>query len=239
MKRIITILILLTVINGINAFAQKQSATELLKKYGFTTENILSSLDLSKANYSFKAKSTTTTEQESNYSTAKKEIEYSFNSAKPDGEKYELISSNGKDPSKRNIKRFNKERNAIVSNNAIKLSEEDFFIKDNNDNELIIGFNIPSDQVTSKIAFMAHCTAYIHINKGTKHMDNINIKNNEAFNIKVFHVTEMDLSINISYNDEFSQYYVSSEHTEMKIIILGALTAVTVDETYSGFKFNK
>ena len=226
-------------INSINTFAQKQSATELLKKYGFTTDNILSSLDLSKANYSFKAKSVTTTEQESNHSTTKKEIEYSFDSAKPDGKKYELLSSNGKDPSKRDIKRFNKERNAIVSNNTIKLSEEDFFVKDNNDTELIIGFNIPSDQVTSKIAFMAHCTAFIHINKGTKHMDHINIKSKEAFNIKVFHVTEMNLSINVSYNDEFSQYYVSDEQTEMNIIILGAITNITVEETYSDIKFNK
>ena len=239
MNKISIITLALFMLAGISTFAQKQSAAELLKEYGFTTENILSSLDLSKANYSFKSKSVTTTEQESNNSNSKKEIEYSFNSAKPDGEKYELLSSNGKAPSKRNIKRFNKERNAIVSNNSIKLSDEDFFIKDNNDTEIIIGFNIPSDQVTAKIAFMAHCTAYVHINKGTKHMDHINIKNNEAFNIKVFHVTEMNLNINIAYNDELSKYYVSGEQTEMKVIILGALTEVTVEETYSDIKFNK
>lgn len=239
MNRIFIISLVLILFTGINTFAQKQSANELLKEYGFNTDNILSSLDLSKANYSFKAHSVTITEQEANHSTTQKEIEYSFNSTKPDGEKYELLSSNGKAPSKRAIKHFNKERNTIVGDNTFKLQEDDFFVKEDNSSELIIGFNIPSDQVTSKIAFMAHCNGFIHINKETKHMTSINIKSREAFNIKLFHVTEMDLNINIAYNKEYSQYYVNSEHTVMKVIVLGALTDFSVDETYSDIKFSK
>jgi len=236
-KVIIAIVILLFV--GANVFAQKQSTNELLKEYGLNTDNILSSLDLSKAKYSFKAKSVTKTEQEANHSTSEKKIEYLFDSSKPNGEKYKLISSKGKTPSKRDIKRFNKEKNLVVDAPAFKLQEKDFFVKEDNDTELIIGFNIPSDKVNSKIAFMAHCTGYIHINKKTKRMNKLNIKSKEAFNIKIFHVTEMNLDIDIAYNSEFSQYYVSGEHSVMKVIILGALTNLDVKETYSDFNFNK
>jgi len=236
-KTIISIITLLLIVS--NSFAQNKSANELLKEYGFSTENILSSIDLSQAKYSFKAKSVTTTEQEANHSTSKKEIEYLYDIEKPKGEKYELISSKGKAPSKRAIKHFNKNRNGIVNTNYYKLQGKDFFVSDDNETELIIGFNIPKDKVDSKIAFMAHSTGYIHINKETKQMSKINIKNREPFNIKVFHVTKMNIDINIKYNNKFSMYYVSSEHTIMKVIILGALTSITVDETYSDFKFNK
>ncbi len=239
MNRVIVISLIYILFVGSNSFAQKQSASELLKEYGFSTDNILSTIDLSQANYSFKANSVTTTKQEANQSTTKKEIEYSFNSVKPDGKKYMLITSKGKTPSKRAIKRFNKEKNTVVESSAFKLKKEDFFVKENNETELIIGFNIPSDQVNSRIAFMAHCTGYIHVNKKTKRLDKINIKNREAFNIKIFHVTEMNIDINIAYNSEFSKYYVSSEHSVMNVIILGALTDLDVKETYSDFKFNK
>jgi hypothetical protein len=85
---------------------------------------------------------------------------------------------------------------------------------------------------------MAHCTGYIYIDKKQGRITKIQIKSNEAFNLKIFHVTEMTININIAYNDEHKTYYVSNEQSNMKVLLLGSIVAFTIKEEYSDFIFN-
>jgi hypothetical protein len=85
---------------------------------------------------------------------------------------------------------------------------------------------------------MAHCTGYIYIDKKQGRITKIQIKSNEAFNMKIFHVTEMQIDIELTYNEEHKTYYVSQEQRKMKVLLLGSIVAFTIKEEYSDFKFN-
>ena len=235
MKKIqITIILLLTTISLV---AQNKSANELLNEFGFTTDNVLSCIDLSSATYSFKANSVTTTEQEANHTTSENSKVYTYDATKKQGEKFTLISTNDDTPRKKDFKHFDKEKNSVKDNKMQKLKEEDFFVKSNDETTAVIGFNIPAEKINSKTAFMAHCTGYIYIDKKSDHITKIQIKSDEAFNLKIFHVTTMTIDINLEYNNEHKQYYVSREKTMMKVLILGLITDFNIEENYSDFKF--
>jgi hypothetical protein len=218
--------------------AQEKSANEILKQYGFSPENVLSFINLSNAPYNFSAQSSTTTMIESNQSTTRSQKQYTYDAGKKAGEKYSLVSVDGDTPRKKDIKHFDKEKNSVDNKKTQMLTAKDFFVKSNDENTAIIGFNIPDKQLNSKTAFMAHCTGFIYIDKKSGHINKIQISNNEAFNLKVFHVTEMVLDVNIAYNTEHKQYYVSSEKTIMKVLILGSITDFNIEEKYSNFVFN-
>jgi hypothetical protein len=235
MKNILITIVLL--ISTFSMVAQKKSANDLLNEFGFTTDNVLSCIDLSSAAYSFKATSVTTTKQEANHSTSKNDKVYAYDATKKLGERFTLISVNGDTPRKKDFKHFDKEKNSVDEKQMQKLKEEDFFVKSDDETTAIIGFNIPTEQLNSKTAFMAHCTGYIFIDKQSGHITKIQIKSNEAFNLKIFHVTTMTIDIDLKYNDEHKQYYVSSENTMMKVLILGSITDFNIEENYSDFKF--
>jgi hypothetical protein len=236
MKKHLIMAILL--LSAFSLSAQKQSANDLLKEVGFSAENVLSCIDMSEASYSFTANSSTVTNQASNNSTTQTKKVYSFDSNKKLGERFTLISVDGDEPRKKDFKHFNKEKNSTEPNEAIKLKEEDFSIKSNDEEKAIIVFNIPAEQLNRQTAFMAHCTGYIYIDKKQGRITKIQIKSNEAFNLKIFHVTEMTININIAYNDEHKTYYVSNEQSNMKVLLLGSIVAFTIKEEYSDFKFN-
>jgi len=232
-----SILILVSLVFVLSANSQDNKASKILAKYGFTTENVLASLDASKASYSFKANSLTTTVQTTNNNTTKVEKVYTYDSMKKDGEKFTLISVNGKDPKKKDFKHFNKEKNTIATDKAFTLKEKDFFVESDDEKISVIGFNMPKEELSSKIAFMAHSTGYIYIDKSSKKITKIQIKSNEAFNMKIFHVTSMNIDVNFNYNEEHKQYYIESENTKMKVLILGSTADFTLDEKYSNFNF--
>jgi len=222
-----------------NTFAQDKSVVSLLKEYNLLGGEFLSTINISNVDYSFDALSISKNKQEATGHQTQNKREFTFNSRKPLGQKFTLISVDGKTPSKKDIKHFNKEKNSTKEQSKLILAEDNYFIEKNNEEELILGFNIPQEQITSNTAFMAHCTGYIYIDKTSKRINKIVIKSNEAFNLKLFHVTEMNITINIAYNDEYKQYYVSDEDTNMKVLVLGSITDFEIKEVYSNFKFIK
>ena len=236
MKKQVIMAIML--ISAFSLSAQKQNASDLLKEAGFTAENVLSFIDMSEASYSFMASSSTVTYQASNNNTSKTKKIYTFDSSKKLGEKFTLISVDGDTPRKKDFKHFNKEKNSTEPNEAIKLGKDDFTIQSNNEETAVIAFNIPAEQLNRQTAFMAHCTGYIYIDKKKGRIKKIQIKSNEAFNLKIFHVTEMTIDINIAYNEEYKTYYVSDEQSKMKVLLLGSIVDFTIKEDYSDFKFN-
>ena len=239
MKNRILIALFLFSILAIKTNAQDSKAISLLKQYGLSEDNILSNIDLSRANYSFSAKVKSTTVQESNNTTNNKEQEYIYDATKNIGERFKLISVDNKEPKKKQIKRFNNQKNSVEESKKINLSKDDFFIANEDENTLSIGFKVPANEVNSQIAFMAHCTGYIIIDKAQKQISKLQIKSNEAFNIKVFHITKMNIDIDLSYNTDTKQYYVIREKTESKALLLGSTVDITNTEIYSNFNFNK
>ncbi len=237
MRKSLSLFVIFFLILGI-ANAQ-DNASEILKQYGFRTDNILSLLDASTANFSFTVEGTTRTFSEANHTDQTSKRVYSYDSKRAEGAKFKLLSINGKEPTRHDIKKFNKEKNTSSGDNKIQLKESDFFIEKNNEKMAVIGFNMPADEMPSKLAFMSHCTGYIYIDKVSGRVTKMEIKSKEAFSLKVFHITEMLIQLNLQYNEEQKFYYLTSEFTRTKALILGSITTIEVDEQYKDFNFNE
>jgi hypothetical protein len=85
---------------------------------------------------------------------------------------------------------------------------------------------------------MAHCTGYLYINKETGRVTKLEIKSFEPFSLKVFHINDMFIQINIGYDEEHKTYFAISEFTRTKALILGSITTIEMDEKYKDIKFN-
>jgi len=233
MKRLIFIVAITT---SVISFAQN-SVNEILKQYGFKTENVFSILDNSKSNYSFNVKGSSHTYSEVNKTDNTTHRAYHFDNTKLEGQKFSLISVEGNAPTKKQIKHFNKEKNKTVKESEMKLTEKDFFIKTDNEKMLVIGFNMPKEELPSKIAFMSHCTGFIYFDKQSEKITKIEIKSKEAFSMKIFHITELNLTVSLAYNDDKNLYYITKEETNTKVLILGSITNIDNEEIYSDFTF--
>jgi len=234
MKRLFLIL---AMVASVFTYSQND-ASKILKQYGFTTETVLSVLDNSKSNYSFKVTGANRTYSEANKTDNTTHRVYSFDNSKQDGQKFSLVTVEGQTPTKKQLKRFNKEKNTVNSDSKMKLSEKDFFVKSDDDNSTIIGFNMQKDELPSKIAFMSHCTGFIHIDKKSGKITKLDIKSKESFNMKIFHVTELITTIDLAFNKEKNIYYITKEIVDTKVLVLGSVTEITIEEEYSDFKFN-
>jgi hypothetical protein len=235
MKRISILLILLVSISTLSA---QKGATEILARYGFTTDNILNILDASSADLSFTVEGSNRSFSEANHTDQSTRRSYDYDSKRADGEKFKLLTINGKEPTKHEIKKFNKEKNQSGGKSKIQLKESDFFVEKDDEKMTVIGFHMPADELPSKLAFMAHCTGYIYINKETGRVTKLEIKSFEPFSLKVFHITDMFIQFNVAYNEEHKTYYATSEFTRTKALILGSVTTIEMDEQYKDIKFN-
>jgi len=224
------------IVTSVLTYAQND-ASKILKQYGFTTETVLSVLDNSRSKYSFKVTGSNHVYSEANKTDNTTHRVYSFDNRKPDGFKFALLSVEGKAPSKRQLKHFNKEKNTLSNDSIMKLSEKDFFVKSDDDKSSILGFNMPKEELPSKIAFMSHCTGFIHIDKKSGLITKIEIESNEGFNMKIFHITELKTSMSLAFNKEKKMYYITHESTNTKALVLGSITSIEMEEEYSDFNF--
>ena len=219
------------------AFTQNENAVELLKKHGFTPSNVLNMIDLSEAPYSFKSKLTTHTFSKESNTDFTSVQDYTYDISKELGQRFLLTSNDGQTPSKSDIKHFNKSKSGSSKAKKTILKDEDFFVKSDDDKMLIIGFNMPKEELPSKIAYMAHLTGSIYIDKNTNKITKIEFSSKEAFSMKIFHINKMLITIDVLYNDEKKIYYVTKEYTNADILMFGAITKSEITEEFSGFEF--
>jgi len=231
----ITLILFVVFISSLS-FSQ-ESAVSVLQKYNFTAQNIFEIVDVANSSYSFTVNATTQTYSKANGVDNKITRSYDFNYKNMEGEKFTLLKVKGKEPSGRKIKKFNKEKNSVQTGKDILLNANNFFIKLNDDNTTIIGFTFPKEQLPSKLAFMAHSTGFIYIDKESAKINKIEIKSNESFNLKIFYVTSLDIVFNLDYDVQHEMYIISNENTEMNVLIFGGSTNIKTEETYSDYKF--
>ncbi len=231
-------LILLTLFLVFNyaSKAQDSEVGKLLEKYDYKMEDVIKVIDMSLNTYSYTSTVSTHSYSESTKTNVNDVRSYLFDAEKNKGEQFTLLTVSNNTPSKSDIKHFNRERNSSKQK-RIDLKHEAFFIKSNNDTMAIVGFNIAKEDLPSKYAYMAHCTGFIYIDKKLERITNIEIKSNEAISLKIIHINELLIQLNLMYNEEYKQYYISSETTTMKLLMLGSLVDTKIEEVFSDFKF--
>jgi len=211
-------------------FGQKADVEKKLQEYGIPNGFFEDNLKDENANHSFKIKTTTITDQET------KVEEGTFDPTLPDGERWKLISVNGNEPSKKEIKQFHKAHNTSEDSSMGEPTDDDWKIIDDNDSELVISFKYKEENLPHKYKFLAKCTGKVFINKKNKKLDRVEFKNNGPLKVKIFNVDKLEMTVKYQLEEESQTYMIEKEDILMDARILGQTVEVKETSEFSDYK---
>ncbi len=211
-------------------FGQKAEVEKKLQEYGIPKGIFEDNLKDENANHSFKIKTTTITDQET-----KVEVGF-FDPTLPDGERWELISVNGSEPTKKQIKQFHKEHKTSENSGMGEPEDNDWKILDDNDSELVISFRYREENLPHKYKFLAKCTGKVFIDKNNKKLDRMEFNSNGPMKVKIFNVDKLEMTIKYQLEESTQTYLMEKEDIVMDARILGQTVEVKTISEFSDYK---
>lgn len=223
---------------SLNSNAQNLSEIEnVLAEVGLTQNDLNHIADGTEAikKYTYKVTSEETNSLAENTTKVMR-----FDPRKPVGEQWELISVNGKAPTKEEVDAFNKEKNDeddhIEKQDDDLVKEEDIWIESNDDKTVVIGFKFNKKKLHHSQKIMKHFRARLTIDKTTKTIADVELYNFEPFTmILIMKVQEMNIKLGFKQmpnGDELLEYSKATINLKM----MGQEGAGTVNQTYSDYE---
>ena len=227
MKNIVLLTIVLITLTT-SSFGQKAEVEEKLQEYGIPADFFVDNLKDENAKYSFKIRTITeTTGQDT------KVEEGLFDPAMPEGERWKLISVNGKAPTKKQIKQFHKEHNTSEDSGAGEPEDDDWKIVEDSDTQLVIEFRYMEENLPHKYKFLAQCKGKVFIDKEKKRLDKVDFYNVGTVKIKMFNVDKLNMTMYYKPDEESLTYLLNKETMMFDTHVLGQPVEVkTVTEFY-------
>ncbi len=212
------------------AFGQKAEVEKRLKEYSIPHGFFEDNLKDENANHTFNIKTTTITDQET-----KVEVGV-FDPTLPEGERWKLISVNEKKPTNKQNKQFHKAHNTSEDSGMGEPEDEDWKILEDNDSELIIGFQYRKENLPHKYKFLAQCKGKVFVNKNEKRLDKVEFYNTEPVKIKIFNVDKLDMVVTYKVDEETKTYLIEKEDILMDARLLGQIVEVKETTEFSDYK---
>ncbi len=211
-------------------FGQKVEVEKKLKEYGIPHGFFEDNLKDENANHSFKIKCTTITSEET------KVEEGTYDPTLADGERWKLISVNGNVPTNKQNKQFHKAHNSSEDSGAGEPADDDWEILEDNDSELIIGFQYREENLPHKYKFLAKCKGKVFINKAEKRLKKVEFYNTGPLKVKIFNVDKLEMVVNYQFEDSTQTYLIKKEDILMDARILGQTIEVKEISEFSDYK---
>lgn len=214
-----------------DAFAQKAKVDQKLKEYDIPDDFFMDNLSDENANHSVKLKTTTITSDET------KVEEGYFDPTLNDGERWQLISVNGKTPTSKEIKQYHKAHNTSEDSDFGAPEDEDWKIIEDNNSELIIEFRYRKENLPHKYKFLAQCIGKVSISKIERRLEKVEFYNTEPVKIKIFNVDKLDMIVFYTLDKETKTYLIEKEDVQMDARILGQ--TVQIKEINEFYEYKK
>ncbi len=213
------------------AMAQVENLEVLRKmqEYGFDKEWLVDNLNEETASYAFRVKSTTMTPKETQIQ------EIAFDPSREQGEKWELLSVNGNPPTKKQVKRFNKERNKEREKPDIRIDQ--LTVERDEPVYFDVGFTLLRATLPKKLEFLADCKGVAEFNKHTKELERIRFFNvKEELKFSVLKVSDVMLVVELMEDSKTGEMFREREDLKLKAKVLGKEGIVKVTNEYYDFE---
>ena len=207
--------IILFLIAGVQSYGQKAEVEKRLKEYGIPEDFFVDNLKDENAFHSFKTKTTSISDTITNVEVA------SFDPNLPDGKRWELLSYNGKEPTKKQQKQFHKAHNESKEPENGEPNDEDWQIVEDNEKNLIIGFRYQEKNLPHKYKFLAECLGKVYIDKAGKQLEKVEFYSTAPLKIKIFNVQKLDMTEYYQFEEESGTYLVEKEESIMDVRLFG------------------
>ena len=227
MKKLI-ILVVLSL--SVSAFAQKSEVMKKLNEYNFSSKLVTTNLKDSDAEHFFDAKITTINSNETVVEKAK------FDPTKEVGHKWILLSVNGEEPSKHDLKKFDKAHNTTQDGINGTVDDDAWTIEKDDANYLVIGLKYNKASLPKKYAFLGDCKGLAFFNKKTNRLEKAEFVNEGPIKIKMFNVTNLDMVVTYLYNEKEDTYFIEKEELDLDVNILDQNVKIKEISEYSNYK---
>jgi len=221
--------LLLALLVSLSAMAQKSVVLDKLKEYQFSEGLLTENLKDADAQYYFNLKTTTV-------ETDKTKIEDGeFDPTRPIGQRWKLLSVDGNTPSKKEVKKYNKAHNTTQNDVNGQLDDNAWKIEQDDANTLVISFKYDKSTLPKKYAFLGDCKGMAFFNKSTKKLEKAEFVNVGDLKIKIFNVTNLDMVVYYSPDDELAGL-IEKEELLMNVKLLGEIVEIKEINEYSNYK---
>lgn len=212
----------------LSLFAQKSLVLESFNKHGIDPSLLDPKLRERPDNYSFDFKYTAVAGNKETVTLA------NFNPAKPEEERWTVISVKGKAPSAAEIKSFRKTHAKVPVTSGI--DDSSYKIEKENEDVLVVSYKQDPATLPEEAQFMKDCKLYLTVNLKTKRMETLQSLNEKPLKIKIFHAEKLDLLAKYIYNEQEKRYFSVSEDLNLMIKFLGQITPMETISEYSNYK---
>ena len=212
------------------SIAQKAEVEKRFAELGISSDLAFSNLSENSTSYSCNATFTETTTEKTTVAKA------SFDPRKAEGSRWTLETINGGTPSKKDIKKFNKNHNATQDNQEAKPDENSMRIVSEDDHVLVIGLKYNEADLPNKYKYLAQCTAEIYVDKEARRLYKIKFSNTAPLKIKMFNVVKLDMTIELMPSSDGKSALIKDETIIMDVKLLGQLVEITEDYKFSDYK---
>lgn len=217
---------------SVSAVAQDNMVLDELKEYNFPAELLAKSIGGAEvdADHSFYATLTSDVEDEVIVEEAK------YNPSQKMGKRWTLLTYNGNEPTKKELKEFNKDHNKKEVVLKAKINDSSWNIEDENDDYLVVSFTYDNSTLKSQYKYLADIKGKAYFNRTTKQLEKVEYVNLRPTKIKPFSVENYSMVVNFTYNDTEKIYQVEKEEINMDAKIFGKTTPVKDIVEYSDYK---
>ena len=213
------------------ATAQKSEVLKTLKEYHFDENFLLENVKDSDAQYSFDVNTTNVIGGKTTIQIAK------FDATQEVGKRWILLKENGKEPTKKQLRTFDKTHNTKDKVNGT-IDDNSWRIEKDTDNEIVISFQYDKKSLPKRFRYLGDCKGLAYFNKKTKKLEKAEYVNLKDIQIKIFKVKKLDLVVYYDYNNEFNTYLISKEDIRMTIKFLGQIMEANDINILSNYKKN-
>ncbi len=206
------------------ATAQKAEIEKRLIDLGISSDMAFNNLSENSSDYACNATMTETTSDKTTVQKA------SFDPRKAEGSRWTLNTVDGRSPSKKDIKKFNKAHNAKQDNLKAEPDDNSWKIVSEDEHMLVIGLQYNEANLPHKYKFLAQCNAEIYVDKEAKRLYKVKFYNTAPFKLKGINVVKLDMTVELMADGDGKTILIKDETIIMDVKLLGQLVEI-VEET--------
>ncbi len=187
-----TVFYFMTFLFSVTVVAQNNTVVDKLKEYNLPSELLAKSIGGAEvdADHSFDVTITSSTDSEMTVEEA------TYNPTQKKGKRWILLTSNGKDPSKKEINEFKKDHNMKEDEIKAKIDDASWNIESDNDEYLVVSYKYDKSTVHKRHKFLVDIEGKAYFNKNTKLIEKVEYVNTRPTKIKPFNVDKYNMVVN-------------------------------------------
>lgn len=211
-----TLLTLVSLFAILLLFGQADVVEKRLEEYGVRTDFLEHSLRNTKESYVYKYKMTygamdgTPVVNISEYDPRRKLKN-----------RWQLITVNGKLPSKKELRKWNKFNNERGEELHAEIDKSTYEVVVDNPTYFSFSFKYKPETVSKNRQFLADCIGYAYYNKQEKKITGVRYENFRETKVRLYNCHELVISHELDYDQKADVHLITSEDFDFKVMVVG------------------